>query len=383
MRDACPRRYDLIDTPSALERLAAELAQADAVAVDLEADSMFHYRERVCLIQMALPGGRNVLIDALALEDLSPLKPLFRDSAVRKIFHGADYDVRSLYRDFGIRIHGLCDTQLASRFLGYKETGLEAVLKNLFGVALDKKFQRKDWSQRPLPPEMLDYAVSDVCYLRPLADRLEKELRELGRLTWVREECRILSQVRPAAFDERPLFMSCKGAGRLDPRGLAVLEGLLAFRRDLARQKDRPLFKVFGHEALVRIAELKPVDEEALAAAAVLSATQRERYGREILQIVKAAMKLPASQLPTYPRRRPEPIPPAAAGRLEALRRWRDNKARELKLDPALVCSKAALIAVALRRPRSPEELEAVCELRQWQRRVFGAELIALAGRGR
>jgi ribonuclease D len=383
MLDACARRHEVVDAPRDLERLAADLAAAPAIAVDLEADSMYHYRERVCLIQMAVPGGRNVLIDTMALADLGPLKPVFRDAGIRKIFHGADYDVRSLFRDFEIRIQQLFDTQLACRFLGYKETGLEAVLKNLFGIVLDKKFQRKDWSQRPLPPEMLAYAVADACHLLPLAERLEAELRAAGRLAWVREECRLLSQVRPAAPEERPLFMTCKGAGRLDPRGLAVLEGLLAYRRELARAKDRPLFKVFGHESLVKIAEARPASLEELKRAAALSPGQVERYGREILAIVKAGLKVPAGQLPVYPRKRPEPLPPAAAAKLESLRRWRDAKGRQLKLDPSLVCSKAALIAIAVKRPKSDAELEGIPELRQWQRRAFGAEILGLTGRGR
>jgi ribonuclease D len=127
--------------------LADELGREAVIGVDLEADSMFHFQERVCLLQIAIPG-RNIVVDTVALSDLSALRPVFRDPAIKKVFHGADYDVRSLYRDFDIRINNLFDTQLACCFLGFKETGLEAVLKNLFAVTLNKKFQRKDWSRR-------------------------------------------------------------------------------------------------------------------------------------------------------------------------------------------------------------------------------------------
>ena len=117
-------RYDIIDTPSDLETLAAALEQEPLLGIDLEADSMYHFQEKVCLIQLAT-AQRNVIIDTIAIRDLSPLKPVFRNPDIRKVFHGADYDVRSLYRDFEIRINALFDTQLACRFLGFKETGLE------------------------------------------------------------------------------------------------------------------------------------------------------------------------------------------------------------------------------------------------------------------
>jgi len=369
-------RHDIITSPAELEVLADALEREAVIGVDLEADSMFHFQERVCLLQIAIPG-RNVVVDTVALSDLSALRPVFRDPAIKKVFHGADYDVRSLYRDFDIRINNLFDTQLACCFLGFKETGLEAVLKNLFAVTLNKKFQRKDWSRRPLPKEMLDYAVSDVRYLAPLTEQLEQELQEKGRLAWVAEECRILSKVRPSVSDGAPLFLNCKGAGRLDPRGLAVLEELLAFRRHIAREKDRPLFKVFSHETLLALADARPAHAADLEKAAVLSPAQMERYGRDILSAIKVAMHLPAAQLPRYPRRRPQPVSAAASERIQRLRRFRENQGRRLKIDPALVCSKAAMMAIALRKPANPEDLADVAELRQWQRKVFGKDIIA------
>ena len=163
------QHFDIITTGAQLEYLLKTLQDQCFIGVDMEADSMYHYKEKVCLIQMAAPNI-NVLIDPLAVKDLSLLKPIFKRSDICKIFHGADYDVRSLYRDFCITIDNLFDTELASRFLGFPESGLEAVLKKKFDVTLDKKFQRKDWSRRPLPPGMIAYAAEDVRYLLPLAE---------------------------------------------------------------------------------------------------------------------------------------------------------------------------------------------------------------------
>ncbi|MCU0559310.1 MAG: HRDC domain-containing protein [Desulfobacterales bacterium] len=368
--------YQIITTPEQLVDLAAALEKEAVVGFDLEADSMFHFKERVCLVQLAAPG-RHAILDTLALTDLAPLKPLFRDTRTRKIFHGADYDVRSLFRDFDIRIANLFDTQLACRFLGYRETGLEAVLKEFFAVALDKKYQRKDWSRRPLPRQMLDYAVSDARYLPALAERLTVELQAKGRLAWVEEECRILSKVRPGTSDGTPLFVSCKGAGRLDPRSLAVLEELLTFRRRVAREKDRPMFKVFNSESLLALAEARPATTAELEKSGALSPSQIERYGEAILAAIATALRLPAAQLPRYPRKTSQAIPAAAAERIQSLRRWRDAAARRLKIEPALVCSRAALVALALRKPTQPEELAEVAELRNWQRKMFAKEILA------
>lgn len=372
--------YQIITTERQLIDMADELQQEPVVGFDLEADSMFHFKERVCLVQLATPR-RHAILDTLALKDLSPLKPLFRDARIRKVFHGADYDVRSLFRDFDIRITNLFDTQLACRFLGFRETGLEAVLKNLFAVALDKKYQRKDWSRRPLPRQMLDYAVSDARYLPPLAERLTAELQEKGRLAWVDEECRILSKVRPGLTDGTPLFMSCKGAGRLEPRGLAVLEELLALRRRVAREKDRPMFKVFNTESLLALAEAKPSTTAELEKTGALSPSQIERYGEAILAAIGTALRLPAAQLPRYPRKTSRAISAATSERIQSLRRWRDAAARRLKIEPALVCSRAAMAAVAVRKPAQPEELAEVAELRNWQRKMFGREILAALGR--
>ena len=181
--------YRIIEETDKLAAAAQELAQVRQIAFDLEADSMYHFREKVCLIQIAT-RNETIVIDPLQVGDLSPLKPVLANRRIRKVLHGADYDIRSLYRDFNIKIHNLFDTELASRFLGIRETGLDAVLKERFGVRLDKKFQRKDWSKRPLPVEMMNYAAGDVHHLLPLV-RLDLKVLDHGTAP---------SSVRPPSF---------------------------------------------------------------------------------------------------------------------------------------------------------------------------------------
>jgi ribonuclease D len=369
--------HKIIDTFDALENLVEIIGNEKTIGVDLEADSMYHFKEKVCLIQIA-SRGINAVIDPLMVQDLSPLKPLFKKPEIQKIFHGADYDVRSLYRDFHITINNLFDTELASRFLGYSETSLEAVLKNKFDVSLDKKYQRKDWSKRPLPQDMIAYAAKDVRYLLPLAESLSTELKSKSRLGWVREECENLSRVRPHTDNTEPLYMHFKGAGRLDSRSLAVLESLLQYRRKIAQKKDVPLFRIFSSRAMLELTEKKPLALQQLEDAEIFSPLQIKMYGRKVIQAIKAAMKIAPKKLPVYPRKKSPRVPLVVADRVKALKQWRDEQAARLEVDPALVCTKSLISTIALQKPRRISDLDAIQELKNWQRKEFGRDIVQL-----
>jgi ribonuclease D len=374
------RRKDsnlMIDSISKLEKLAGRLNKQKIIGVDLEADSMYHFKEKVCMIQIATQNDTAV-IDPLPIKDLSVLRPVFRRADIQKIFHGADYDVRSLYRDFRISVNNLFDTELACRFLGYRESGLEAVLKKRFKVRLNKKYQRKDWSKRPLPEPMIAYAAEDAKYLLPLAISLQKELKHKGRLSWVEEECTYLSKVRAANTDSGPLFPGFKGAGKLGPRGLAVLEELLQLRKKYAKQHDRPLFRIIGNKAILALAEMRPQSLKRLQKTDVLGAKQIDRYGKEIIAAINKAMQIPVRDLPRYPRKTAPHVPAIVAKRVKQLRAWRDDLAKQLQIDPAIICTKALISAIAVQRPLTAGSLLKMKELKNWQATEFGSDIIEI-----
>ena len=370
-------KYRMIDTLPALEKFADVISRKKIIGVDLEADSMHHYQEKVCLVQIA-DEKQCVVIDPLKIGCLTPLAPVFANPDIRKIFHGSDYDVRSLYRDFQISICNLFDTELACRFLCIRESGLEAVLGDRFGVKLDKKFQRKDWSVRPLPEEMVAYAAADVLYLIPLAKMLQKELDEKRRTAWVTDECLSLSRVRAPSQNNQPMYLKFKGAGRLEPKSLAVLEALLALRDRIAAEKDRPHYKVIGNETLKKLALLKNSDLEHLERARVLSRRQIGMYGDTIQKTIRKARAIPENKLPIYPHTRSEPIKPAARKRMKVLRAWRDEKADSLQLDPSIIFSKAQIAAIAGVNPKDKAALNQVEEIKGWQDRAFGGEILQI-----
>ncbi|MFH1976613.1 MAG: HRDC domain-containing protein [Pseudomonadota bacterium] len=365
----------LIETTPDLKKALKGIESEKRVGFDLEADSMYHFSEKVCLLQVA-SKNTAFAIDTVKLRDLSVLKPLFIRKDVMKIFHGADYDVRSLFRDFGIEIKNLFDTELASRFLGIKETGLEAVLRNRFDLKLEKKYQKKDWSQRPLSADMLNYALNDVRHLVSLSEILEKELDDIGRLSWVEEECEILCRVRSSEDNGDPLFLKFKGAGKLKPETLAVLEALLRFRKEAAQKKDRPLFKIMGNNSILKLAETKPDSLKKIMNTDALSQRQLDIYGKDLVGVISKAVKIPENMLPVYPRKTAFYVSESAARRIEALKIWRDKKAVKLNINPGLLLNKSLISTIGVQNPNDPAGLGAIKEMKNWQRREFGDEII-------
>jgi len=370
-------RPEMIARPEDLARLVGRLSGETLLAFDLEADSLHHYREKVCLIQIAT--GREVfLLDPFAVPDISPLAPILRDPSVRKVFHGADYDIRSLDRDFSLRVVNLFDTMIACQVLGEREVGLAAVLRKRFGAELDKKYQKADWSRRPLDPGMISYAAADTSLLVSLYLQLEKELRERNRLSWVEEESELLSEVRAADREGEPFYCRFKGAARLDPRTLAVLEELLRFRDERARFLDRPPFKVLSGETLREIAEKRPLTVQELSGIEGLPPRLVERYGKDILKAVANGCALPEDRLPRIPRPvRPE-RDPVKEERLKKLKKWRDGKAKVLGIDPGVLVTNSQLEALAKEIPRDAGQLAAAPYLRNWQKRELGEDFLKM-----
>jgi ribonuclease D len=369
-----------ITDQQSLKLAVGRMVSEPVIAVDTEGDSLHHYQEKVCLIQMSTPI-ESFIIDPLAFGDLSSLAPLLADTRIRKVFHGADYDIRSLFRDFGLTVDNLFDTMVACQFLGEKEFGLAAVLKKRFGVELDKRYQKADWSKRPLDEGMIAYAVTDTTLLISLSGQLEKELLAAGRMEWFREECELLSAVRPAERRDEPLFLRFKGAAKLDRRGLAVLEGLLLFRDERARQRDLPPFKILPTDPLRELAEQRPLDAAGLKKIASLPPRLAERYGEELLTIVQGAMALPESDLPRYPRAERQEKDLAREARLKKLKEFRQKRAEELRMEPGLVINNALLEGVAAAQPASRDELQRLPGVKRWQLELLGEELLRLSAR--
>lgn len=370
--------FEIIETRAGLDAIVEELLSAKIIAIDTEADSFYHYFDKTCLVQIAT--RRNVyLLDPLALggpSELAPLGPVFASPDTTKIFHAAEYDLFVLTRDCGFTFVNLFDTMVSAQLLGYPSVGLASLAERHFGVNLPKDEQRSDWSRRPLTERQLHYAAADVVYLIELAEKLTRELREVKRLRWAREEFAALCarQWPEREFDELG-YLRIKGARRLDPKGLSILRELYLTRDARARDLDRPPFKVLGNRTLLDIADRKPNKLAELGEIKGITELLIRRMGRDIMAAIRTGRKQDHGPIPKLGggRRR---MDRQAERRLASLKDWRTGRAKDLAMDPGVLAPNAVLEAVAWRDPQTIADLDDLPELKGWFRRELGAEVV-------
>ncbi len=373
--DSSPTRW--VRTPDQLDALVDELDGCRAIGIDTEADSLHHYTEKVCLIQLSAFGGASWLVDPLALPSLSPLAPILADRSVLKVLHGGDNDVRSLRRDFGFSFQTMFDTSIAARLLGDTEVGLQALVRNELGIELSKGSQRDDWSKRPLTPKQEAYALADVAHLMELAARLTARLADAQRTEWAREEFEALASLPAAEKRTGPDdFRRIKGSAKLSRRQQAVLRELYAWREARAAAADRPPFKIVDPDVLLALAETSPTTADEVAEALARYPKQRREI-ENVLAAIERGLELPDDELPGRAEGERTTLSAQARRRVETLRAWRDREAKRSRLDPSIVMPTRVIERVASAGPRSIAELAAIEGVRQWRATEWGAELLA------
>lgn len=365
----------LIESQADLETLFARLRSAPLLAVDTEAASFHRFNDRVYLLQIS-SRDETAIVDPLAVESLTPLADVLADPAVEVVFHDADYDLRLLDREYGYRATNLFDTRIAAQLLNEPGVGLAALLEKYLGVRLDKRFQRADWSARPLSPPMLQYAASDTRHLPDLRDILRAQLEARGRLSWAQEEFTLLDETRWSPPDGEPGYLRLKGAKALKGRELAILRELFEWRESVAQQSDRATFRILNNEPMLMMARQPPADMAALKAIPGIGGDQAERRGREILAAVKRGLELSDRDLPRIERLPRKPFDQAFEARLERLKTARNRLAVELDLAPGVLCPNGTLEAIARTKPGTLEALATIPELRRWQAREIGEQLL-------
>ena len=365
--------YVYVNSDAGLSRLSGRLAASGRVAVDTEADSLHHYFEKVCLIQLTA-AGENYILDPLAGLDLSALLELLAGKEL--IFHGGDYDLRLLRADFGFSPRGeVFDTTVAARLLGFERLGLAALAESLLGVVLSKGAQKFDWSRRPLPEDKIVYAANDTRYLEELSSRLRARLRELGREEWARESCQILVRetARPRPDRDPDRAWRIKGLRDLDREELNLVRALWHWREREAREADLPPFKILSNGPLIVFARwLRSHPGLPPDRGPKLPRTCRGERLRNLFRAVAEARDLPSDRWPRPLRRQPPPPPvPGEGERYERLRAQVGARARELGLDPSVLAPQAALRAIAREEPRTVGAAMAAGGLASWQARIL------------
>jgi ribonuclease D len=375
--DLPPPRVRLIESQAELELLFHRLKGEPLLAVDTEAASFHRFHDRIYLLQLS-SRLETAVVDPLAVTSLAPLAAALADPGVEIVFHDADYDLRLLNLEYGFGVTNLFDTRIAAQLLNEPGVGLAALLEKYAGVKLDKRYQRADWSARPLSSEMLEYAAADTHHLPALRDLLREQLGARGRLEWAEEEFALVTGVRwsPPEPDE-PVYLRMKGAKALPGRALAVLRELFEWRDHLARRTDKAAFRILNNEPMLAMAQAPPADLSELKAVRGIGGDQAERRGREILAAVQRGLAVPEADLPRVERTPRRPADPAYEARLERLKAARNRLAAQYELAPGVLCPNGTLEAIARINPATVEELSKVPELRRWQVREIGGGLLA------
>lgn len=370
------RAPSVVTNPLEFENMMAELRAQPRIAIDTEADSLYSYFEKVCLIQFSIPE-HDFILDTITFRQVEPLGALFADPAYQLVFHAAEYDILSLKRDFGFAFANLFDTMVAGRILGWKQVGLGSILAEHFGVKLDKRFQRADWGKRPLTPELLEYARDDTFYLLRLADLQTELLNRAGRLLEAQAEFQRLTRVawNERAFDPNR-YVTLPGARELDPASLGALRELYALREQIAQKADRPPFKVLANATLIRIARTQPRTVAELAALPGVGEWFVRRHGREGLRAVERGRARPQTRVPRPPRGVSPLADNASRERYARLKEWRKARAEARGVEPDVIVSNDALVELARTHPQTPEALDALTELDEWKAHEYGTELL-------
>jgi ribonuclease D len=354
--------FTLIDQPGQLQPLLGAIDQSTEVIMDTEADNMYRFRVRVCLLQFYV-RGEVYLVDALAPMDLGPLWP--RLAKTHLVMHGSDFDLRLLHDFCGFRAKSLFDTMLAAQLLGRGRIGLASLIEDNFGVKLDKDGQKANWSRRPITQKLLDYAALDVWYLPALRDILTRELKRLGRTEWMDQQCQAQIDAGTTGFappDENDWRIG--KSERLRARGQGVLHAIWHWRQEQALRLDTPPFKVCSNEFLVRLALAADAGDSDEAILADVNLGKRHpRLIGSLAAAVRAGIEKDPRTLPRRPGRDPNHIPltQAEIALLDRIKEDRDKIAAKISIEPTLIANRSQLSQVA----RDPGNLGKI--LLPWQ----------------
>ena len=350
-------------------------------AVDTEADSLHHYIEKLCLLQITTPDD-DFVIDPLASADLQPLASALESKSL--ILHGADFDIRILKRFYAFTPREIFDTMIASQLLGYDKQGLADLAKKHCDVSLPKAGQKADWSRRPLTQELLVYAANDTHYLPVIKARLEAELEEKGRLSWLSQNCaRLLKALNnpKAEKKDREHAWQIKGSRLLGGPALTLLKEFWNWREEEAKRRDRPSFKVLNSEYLIDMAQW--VEKHPGADIREWGAAPRnvkKEHAEAINRIIAGVAHVPQAVFVKHDRPRPDKKwGEKESKKLGALKELRQKRATELGLVPGNLATNTALEAVVEAAPQRPEDLEKLDSLLPWQIEALGRELLDIS----
>jgi ribonuclease D len=361
--------YRLVDRGGLLAPAIESLGAPGSVALDTEFVRERTYFARLCLVQLADPDARHVLlVDPLGVDDLAPLAALLADRQCVKVIHAARQDIEALLPLTGAPAAPVFDTQVAAGLLGFPaQVGYGELVRQLLGVELEKGHARTDWAARPLKPAQLAYAADDVRFLGPVAAELRARLEASGRLAWALEDCAPLTDPATYASSPEEAWRRFKGLERLPPAERAVVRALARWREERAIRRNLPRGWVLPDEAVREIARLRPRTVAALAQAGSLPGGAGSKLAGEILEVVGAAASASPAEAPAEAEDR---LTPEQLDLLRRLQETQQSVAKELGVSPEVLATRRELTALV----RGARDVPA---LSGWRREAIGSALLA------
>ncbi|GAB3023070.1 ribonuclease D [Bowmanella dokdonensis] len=290
--------YTIINHRQALQAFCEQAGQKEFIAVDTEFVRTRTLYPQLGLIQL-YDGEALVLVDPLAMDDLSPLKALLTDPKVVKVLHSCSEDLETFWTAMQVIPAPLFDTQFAAGLLNMGPSlGYAKLVEEMLSVSLDKGESRTDWLSRPLSEQQLSYAANDVLYLYRLYPMIAEAIDKLERRQWVFDEMAQLALKKRTDLAPDQAYLTIKNNWQLRGRALATLKYLAKWRLEKARENNVALNFVFKEQYLVELARRQPMQKNAFYGINGMPPQDVRRHGDELLEIIKRCHELPPEHYP-------------------------------------------------------------------------------------
>lgn len=375
-----PDKTETITEPDHLKRVIDDLMKAPRVALDIESDGFYNYRDQVCIVTLS-DEKRDYVVDTIALgEAAHDMQRMVNREDVPLLMHSGQNDVLALKREYGFDFGLVHDTAVAAMLLGLQQTGLAALVEGYLGISLEKELQRYDWSRRPIEREHVRYLINDTRHLFEIHDRIEAELREHELLDEYHIECRAVAEAEPRPRDFDPeRFRRIKGHGKLSNEQRGALKALYAWRDEVAGRLNRAPFRVTSDSSLLALARVKADSARDLEQARGIGDWLIREYSDEILETVRRGLADPA---PVRPPRKKDPntrrMDPKQRDRLGRLKRWREQEAERRGLGLQAILPTAALKDLIFDPPTGKEELARADRVGENRAERYGEEILRI-----
>ncbi len=372
--------FRFINTPALLAEAHRVISASPWAAIDTEGDSLHHYNEKMCLLQVTVKGG-NFVIDPLVPLDLRELAKIMSSKFL--LFHGADFDVRIFKKATGtFEPKVMFDTMLAAQILGYDRFGLADLTEKICGIRISKTGQKADWSRRPLTPELLEYAAGDTLYLERIYLQMKKELQKLSRFAWHEQTCaRLLKNLNESSGEikDDSFRWQLRGSKNLSGRALTYLQGLWQWRESEAQRLDRPSFKVLNTDYLLAMAEWADKNNgQDITEWKEAPRHLHRQYREQINAVLKNAESLPEMAFTAPDKTGARRLRSSEEDRFGRLKEERLKLSQELKIQPSVIMTNSLLEAVVRTMPKDLEGMQAIEGIMPWQAQIVAPRFLKI-----